>query len=124
MSFNVTNWSRSQGNRQFLFPKTFNNCVISFSDTYYIFTLLYGFQGNFGSVELCRYDPLGDNTGELVAVKKLQPNKQSNTEDFQKEINTIRSLHCEYIVKYMGVCYSMGTRTWSHARTHAHISIV
>ena len=37
--------------------------------------------------------------------------KQSNMEDFQKEINTIRSLHCEYIVKYMGVCYSMGTKT-------------
>lgn len=29
-------------------------------------------QGNFGSVELCRYDPLGDNTGALVAVKQLQ----------------------------------------------------
>ncbi|XP_067085736.1 tyrosine-protein kinase JAK2 [Osmerus mordax] len=70
-------------------------------------------KGNFGSVELCRYDPLGDNTGELVAVKKLQPNKQSNMEDFQKEINTIRSLHCEYIVKYMGVCYSMGRLSMS-----------
>lgn len=66
------------------------------------------FQGNFGSVELCRYDPLGDNTGELVAVKKLQPNKQSNVEDFQKEIRTLSVLHCDYIVKYRGICYSMG----------------
>ena len=68
------------------------------------------FQGNFGSVELCRYDPLGDNTGELVAVKKLQPNKQSTLEDFQKEVNTLSVLHCDYIVKYRGVCYSMGNK--------------
>lgn len=67
-------------------------------------------QGNFGSVELCRYDPLGDNTGELVAVKKLQSNKQSNLEDFQKEVNTLHVLHCDYIVKYKGVCYSMGKK--------------
>ncbi|KAL2090326.1 hypothetical protein ACEWY4_015014 [Coilia grayii] len=65
-------------------------------------------KGNFGSVELCRYDPLGDNTGELVAVKRLQPNKQGNMADFRREIQTISSLHCDYIVKYRGVCYSMG----------------
>uniref|UniRef100_A0AAR2LK20 Tyrosine-protein kinase n=1 Tax=Pygocentrus nattereri TaxID=42514 RepID=A0AAR2LK20_PYGNA len=64
--------------------------------------------GNFGSVDLCRYDPLGDNTGELVAVKQLQPNKQANMADFQKEIQTISSLHCDYIVKYRGICYSAG----------------
>lgn len=66
------------------------------------------FQGNFGSVELCCYDPLGDNTGDLVAVKKLQPNKQSSIEDFKKEVKTLSVLHCEYIVKYKGVCYSTG----------------
>uniref|UniRef100_A0A3Q4G7N9 Tyrosine-protein kinase n=1 Tax=Neolamprologus brichardi TaxID=32507 RepID=A0A3Q4G7N9_NEOBR len=71
------------------------------------------FHGNFGSVELCRYDPLGDNTGELVAVKKLQSNKQSNLEDFQKEVNTLHVLHCDYIVKYKGVCYSMGRLSMS-----------
>nr|XP_023699715.1 tyrosine-protein kinase JAK3 [Paramormyrops kingsleyae] len=65
-------------------------------------------KGNFGSVELCRYDPLGDNTGELIAVKKLQPNKQSSMADFQREIQTTSSLHCDYIVKYLGICYSMG----------------
>ncbi|KAG7230674.1 hypothetical protein INR49_025391 [Caranx melampygus] len=70
-------------------------------------------KGNFGSVELCRYDPLGDNTGELVAVKKLQPNKQSTQDDFQKEVNTLSVLHCDYIVKYRGVCYSMGRLTMS-----------
>ncbi|XP_036376687.1 tyrosine-protein kinase JAK2 [Megalops cyprinoides] len=70
-------------------------------------------KGNFGSVELCRYDPLGDNTGELIAVKRLQPNKQSNMEDFQREIQTISSLHCDYIVKYRGICYSMGRLSMS-----------
>ncbi|XP_061594508.1 tyrosine-protein kinase JAK2 [Cololabis saira] len=70
-------------------------------------------KGNFGSVELCRYDPLGDNTGELVAVKKLQPNKQSNLEDFQKEVKTLSVLHCDFIVKYRGLCYSMGRLSMS-----------
>ncbi|TDH08715.1 hypothetical protein EPR50_G00100370 [Perca flavescens] len=70
-------------------------------------------KGNFGSVELCRYDPLGDNTGELVAVKKLQPNKQSTLEDFKKEVKTLSVLHCDYIVKYRGVCYSMGRLSMS-----------
>lgn len=59
-------------------------------------------------MELCCYDPLGDNTGELVAVKKLQPSKQSSMADFKKEVKTLSVLHCEYIVKYKGVCYSMG----------------
>nr|WTM56513.1 JAK3 protein [Lateolabrax maculatus] len=70
-------------------------------------------KGNFGSVELCRYDPLGDNTGELVAVKKLQPNKQSTMEDFKKEVNTLSVLNNDYIVKYRGVCYSMGRLSMS-----------
>ncbi|TRY64943.1 hypothetical protein DNTS_024629 [Danionella cerebrum] len=65
-------------------------------------------KGNFGSVELCRYDPWGDDTGELVAVKELQSNKQATTADFQREIQTISSLHCDYIVKYKGICYSAG----------------
>ncbi|KAF6725134.1 Tyrosine-protein kinase JAK2 [Oryzias melastigma] len=70
-------------------------------------------KGNFGSVELCRYDPLGNNAGELVAVKKLQPNKQSSLEDFQREIKMLSVLHFDYIVKYKGICYSMGRRSMS-----------
>ncbi|XP_070687931.1 tyrosine-protein kinase JAK2 [Pempheris klunzingeri] len=70
-------------------------------------------KGNFGSVELCRYDPLGDNVGELVAVKKLQPNSQSTLEDFKKEVNTLSVFQCDYIVKYRGVCYSMGRLSMS-----------
>lgn len=69
-------------------------------------------QGNFGSVELCRYDPWGDNTGDLVAVKELKPNKQASVADFQREIQTISSLHCDYIVKYKGICYSTGQTTF------------
>ncbi|MGH0188805.1 UNVERIFIED_CONTAM: hypothetical protein FKN15_031706 [Acipenser sinensis] len=64
--------------------------------------------GNFGSVELCRYDPLADNTGELVAVKKLQHSKREHQADFEKEIGIMKSLHNDYIVKYKGICYSMG----------------
>lgn len=70
-------------------------------------------KGNFGTVELCRYDPLGDSTGDLVAVKKLQPNKQSTLEDFHKEVNTLSALNCDYIVKYRGICYSMGRLSMS-----------
>ncbi|XP_071059003.1 tyrosine-protein kinase JAK2-like isoform X2 [Pseudochaenichthys georgianus] len=70
-------------------------------------------KGNFGSVELCRYDPLGDNTGEMVAVKKLQPNKLSTLEDFKKEVKTLSVLDYEYIVKYKGVCYSTGRLSMS-----------
>lgn len=54
---------------------------------------------------------MGDNTGELIAVKRLQPNKQGNLADFRREIETMSSLHCDYIVKYRGICYSIGRET-------------
>lgn len=65
-------------------------------------------QGNFGSVELCRYDPLGDSTGELVAVKKLQQDSAKELQDFEREIQILHSLQHDFIVKYRGVCYSRG----------------
>ncbi|KAJ6652812.1 hypothetical protein lerEdw1_010592 [Lerista edwardsae] len=65
-------------------------------------------KGNFGSVELCRYDPLGDNTGELVAVKRLQQSSVEQRHDFEREIAILRSLHHDFIVAYRGVCYSRG----------------
>lgn len=65
-------------------------------------------QGNFGSVELCRYDPLQDNTGEVVAVKKLQQCTAEHLRDFEQEIEILKSLQHENIVKYKGVCYSAG----------------
>lgn len=65
-------------------------------------------QGNFGSVEKCRYDPLQDNTGEVVAVKKLQHSTAEHLRDFEREIEILRSLQHENIVRYKGVCYSAG----------------
>uniref|UniRef100_H3B0L6 Tyrosine-protein kinase n=2 Tax=Latimeria chalumnae TaxID=7897 RepID=H3B0L6_LATCH len=67
-------------------------------------------KGNFGSVELCRYDPLGDNTGDLIAVKKLQQSTAEHIQDFQREIKILKSLHNDFVVKYKGVCYSVGRR--------------
>ncbi|KAM9330635.1 tyrosine-protein kinase JAK3 [Gastrophryne carolinensis] len=69
-------------------------------------------KGNFGSVELCRYDPLGDNTGELVAVKKLQQSTAEHVRDFHKESLILRALHNDFIVKYKGICYSAGRRSF------------
>lgn len=65
-------------------------------------------QGNFGSVELCRYDPLGDNTGALVAVKQLQHSGPEQQRDFQREVQILRALHSDFIVKYRGVSYGPG----------------
>ncbi|NXK55318.1 JAK3 kinase, partial [Chauna torquata] len=67
-------------------------------------------KGNFGSVELCRYDPLGDSTGELVAVKKLQQDSAKELQDFEREIQILHSLQHDFIVKYRGICYSRGRR--------------
>ncbi|KAM8795034.1 tyrosine-protein kinase JAK3 [Eudromia elegans] len=68
-------------------------------------------KGNFGSVELCRYDPLGDSTGELVAVKKLQQDSAKELRDFEREIQILHSLQHDFIVQYRGVCYSRGRRS-------------
>lgn len=73
-------------------------------------------QGNFGSVEMCRYDPLQDSTGEVVAVKKLQHSTAEHLRDFEREIEILKSLHHENIVKYKGVCYSAGTNTVTSTR--------
>lgn len=67
-------------------------------------------KGNFGSVEMCRYDPLQDNTGEVVAVKKLQHSTEEYLRDFEREIEILKSLQHDNIVKYKGVCYSPGRR--------------
>ncbi|XP_036731956.2 tyrosine-protein kinase JAK3 isoform X1 [Manis pentadactyla] len=68
-------------------------------------------KGNFGSVELCRYDPLGDNTGALVAVKQLQHNGPDQQRDFQREIHILKALHSDFIVKYRGVSYGPGRQS-------------
>lgn len=63
-------------------------------------------EGNFGTVELCLYDPKGDQTGELVAVKSLKTENESS--NLRKEISTIRNLYHENIVKYKGICNDEG----------------
>ncbi|KAK7158820.1 hypothetical protein R3I94_005226 [Phoxinus phoxinus] len=63
-------------------------------------------EGNFGTVELCQYDPNGDQTGEMVAVKSLKTENESS--NLRKEINTIRNLYHENIVKYKGICNEEG----------------
>eukprot|EP00071_Canis_lupus_P025122 XP_013977869.1 tyrosine-protein kinase JAK3 isoform X1 [Canis lupus familiaris] len=68
-------------------------------------------KGNFGSVELCRYDPLGDNTGALVAVKQLQHSGPDQQRDFQREIQILKALHSDFIVKYRGVSYGPGRQS-------------
>ncbi|KAM9820160.1 tyrosine-protein kinase JAK2a [Neosynchiropus ocellatus] len=80
-----------------------------FEERHLIFLKQLG-KGNFGSVELCRYDPLQDCTGEVVAVKKLQHSTAEHLRDFEREIDILKSLHHENIVKYKGVCYSAGRR--------------
>ena len=60
---------------------------------------------------MCRYDPLQDSTGEVVAVKKLQHSTAEHLRDFEREIEILKSLQHENIVKYKGVCYSAGMST-------------
>ncbi|XP_026121267.1 tyrosine-protein kinase JAK2-like [Carassius auratus] len=74
-------------------------------------------KGNFGSVEKCRYDPLQDNTGEVVAVKKLQHSTAEHLRDFEREIEILRSLQHENIVRYKGVCLPQSMLVLRH---HSH----
>ncbi|XP_078426717.1 tyrosine-protein kinase JAK2-like isoform X1 [Cetorhinus maximus] len=80
-----------------------------FEERHLIFLQQLG-KGNFGSVELCRYDPLQDSTGDVVAVKKLQQSTAEHVRDFEREIEILKSLQHDNIVKYKGVCYSAGRR--------------
>ncbi|XP_070689000.1 tyrosine-protein kinase JAK1 [Pempheris klunzingeri] len=66
-------------------------------------------EGHFGKVELCRYDPRGDRTGELVAVKSLKPeNREEQSTNLSREIDILKELYHENIVKYKGICQEEG----------------
>nr|QIS60160.1 Janus kinase 1 [Trachinotus ovatus] len=66
-------------------------------------------EGHFGKVELCRYDPRGDRTGELVAVKSLKPeNREEQSNNLSSEIDILKALYHENIVKYKGICQEEG----------------
>lgn len=43
--------------------------------------------------------------------------------DFQREIQTISSLHCDYIVKYKGICYSAGQITFDNYQYISNLPI-
>ncbi|XP_067886795.1 tyrosine-protein kinase JAK2-like [Heterodontus francisci] len=86
-----------------------NHDPAQFEERHLIFLQQLG-KGNFGSVELCRYDPLQDSTGDVVAVKKLQQSTAEHVRDFEREIEILKSLQHDNIVKYKGVCYSAGRR--------------
>uniref|UniRef100_A0AAY4DRU1 non-specific protein-tyrosine kinase n=1 Tax=Denticeps clupeoides TaxID=299321 RepID=A0AAY4DRU1_9TELE len=66
-------------------------------------------EGHFGKVELCMYDPRGDHTGELVAVKSLKPeSKEQQSSNLWCEIGILKELYHENIVKYKGICNEDG----------------
>ncbi|XP_005534563.1 PREDICTED: non-receptor tyrosine-protein kinase TYK2, partial [Pseudopodoces humilis] len=68
-------------------------------------------EGHFGKVSLCCYDPTNDGTGEMVAVKSLKsgssPQLQSS---WKKEIQILKNLYHENIVKYKGCCSEQGDK--------------
>ncbi|KAK3556757.1 hypothetical protein QTP70_016693 [Hemibagrus guttatus] len=69
-------------------------------------------EGHFGKVELCRYDPRGDRTGELVAVKSLKPeSREEQSGNLWCEIDILRELYHQNIVKYKGICQEEGGRS-------------
>ncbi|XP_023662197.1 tyrosine-protein kinase JAK1-like [Paramormyrops kingsleyae] len=69
-------------------------------------------EGHFGKVELCMYDPRGDRTGELVAVKSLKPeNKEDQSSSLWREIDILKDLYHKNIVKYKGICSEEGGRS-------------
>lgn len=66
-------------------------------------------EGHFGKVSLYCYDPNNDGTGEMVAVKALKagcgPQLRSG---WRREIDILRTLYHEHIVKYKGCCEDQG----------------
>nr|XP_043906798.1 non-receptor tyrosine-protein kinase TYK2 [Solea senegalensis] len=65
-------------------------------------------KGHFGKVILYLYDPANDGTGEYVAVKSLKQESGHVPESWMKEIDILKSLHHNNIVKYKGCCTELG----------------
>lgn len=64
--------------------------------------------GHFGKVTLYQYDPSNDGTGDLVAVKSLKQDCGIVPNGWMKEIETLKSLSHNNIVKYKGCCTELG----------------
>ncbi|XP_057396734.1 non-receptor tyrosine-protein kinase TYK2 isoform X1 [Balaenoptera acutorostrata] len=69
-------------------------------------------EGHFGKVSLYCYDPTNDGTGEMVAVKALRADcgPQLRT-GWRREIEILRTLYHEHIVKYKGCCEDQGEKS-------------
>ena len=66
-------------------------------------------QGHFGKVSLYCYDPTNDGTGEMVAVKSLKAGcSQQLLASWKREIQILKTLYHENIVKYKGCCSEQG----------------
>lgn len=69
-------------------------------------------QGHFGKVSLYCYDPTNDGTGEMVAVKSLKSGcSQQLLTSWKREIEILKTLYHENIVKYKGCCSEQGEDT-------------
>nr|XP_033780179.1 non-receptor tyrosine-protein kinase TYK2 [Geotrypetes seraphini]XP_033780180.1 non-receptor tyrosine-protein kinase TYK2 [Geotrypetes seraphini]XP_033780181.1 non-receptor tyrosine-protein kinase TYK2 [Geotrypetes seraphini] len=68
-------------------------------------------EGHFGKVSLYCYDPTNDGTGEMVAVKSLKSGySQQLLTSWKREIEILKTLYHENIVKYKGCCSEQGER--------------
>ncbi|XP_009668573.1 non-receptor tyrosine-protein kinase TYK2 [Struthio camelus] len=68
-------------------------------------------EGHFGKVSLYCYDPTNDGTGEMVAVKSLKSGcSQQLLASWKREIEILKTLYHENIVKYKGCCSEQGEK--------------
>nr|XP_055094181.1 non-receptor tyrosine-protein kinase TYK2 isoform X3 [Symphalangus syndactylus] len=69
-------------------------------------------EGHFGKVSLYCYDPTNDGTGEMVAVKALKADcGPQHRLGWKQEIDILRKLYHEHIVKYKGCCEDQGEKS-------------
>nr|XP_015295854.1 PREDICTED: non-receptor tyrosine-protein kinase TYK2 isoform X1 [Macaca fascicularis]XP_015295855.1 PREDICTED: non-receptor tyrosine-protein kinase TYK2 isoform X1 [Macaca fascicularis]XP_015295856.1 PREDICTED: non-receptor tyrosine-protein kinase TYK2 isoform X1 [Macaca fascicularis] len=69
-------------------------------------------EGHFGKVSLYCYDPTNDGTGEMVAVKALKADcGPQHRSGWKQEIEILRTLYHEHIVKYKGCCEDQGEKS-------------
>ncbi|XP_008848272.1 non-receptor tyrosine-protein kinase TYK2 isoform X2 [Nannospalax galili] len=69
-------------------------------------------EGHFGKVSLYCYDPANDGTGEMVAVKALKDGSGPQLRSgWWREIEILRTLYHEHIVKYKGCCEDQGEKS-------------
>ncbi|XP_078216667.1 non-receptor tyrosine-protein kinase TYK2 isoform X12 [Callithrix jacchus] len=69
-------------------------------------------EGHFGKVSLYCYDPTNDGTGEMVAVKALKADcGPQHRSGWKQEIDILRTLYHEHIVKYKGCSEDQGEKS-------------